>query len=69
MTYSGIHITKDTGLSLPASERVEILIAGPFDDPEEGFGLQQALLEEVAAQNAAHGPDVDLIALRRGDQA
>ena len=35
---------------MPASERVEILIAGPFDDPEEGFGLQQALLEEVAAQ-------------------
>jgi octanoyl-[GcvH]:protein N-octanoyltransferase len=34
---------------LPASERVEILIAGPFDAPEDGFGLQQALLEEVAA--------------------
>jgi octanoyl-[GcvH]:protein N-octanoyltransferase len=29
---------------------VEILVAGPFDDPEDGFGLQQALLEEVAAQ-------------------
>jgi lipoate-protein ligase A len=28
---------------------VEILIAGPFDAPEDGFGLQQALLEEVAA--------------------
>jgi octanoyl-[GcvH]:protein N-octanoyltransferase len=28
---------------------VEILIAGPFDDPEDGFGLQQAVLEEVAA--------------------
>jgi octanoyl-[GcvH]:protein N-octanoyltransferase len=34
---------------LPASKRVEILIAGPFDDPEDGFGLQQAVLEEVAA--------------------
>jgi octanoyl-[GcvH]:protein N-octanoyltransferase len=34
---------------LPASERVEILVAGPFDDPEDGFGLQQAVLEEVAA--------------------
>jgi len=28
---------------------VEILDAGPFDDPEDGFGLQQAVLEEVAA--------------------
>jgi lipoate-protein ligase A len=28
---------------------VEILVAGPFDDPEDGFGLQQAVLEEVAA--------------------
>jgi octanoyl-[GcvH]:protein N-octanoyltransferase len=28
---------------------VEILIAGSFDDPEDGFGLQQAVLEEVAA--------------------
>jgi octanoyl-[GcvH]:protein N-octanoyltransferase len=28
---------------------VEILITGPFDDPEDGFGLQQAVLEEVAA--------------------
>jgi octanoyl-[GcvH]:protein N-octanoyltransferase len=29
---------------------VEILIAGPFADPEDGFGLQQAVLEEVATQ-------------------
>jgi lipoate-protein ligase A len=29
---------------------VEILVAGPFDDPEDGFGLQQAVLEEVAVQ-------------------
>ena len=29
---------------------MEILVAGPFDDPEDGFGLQQALLEEVAAR-------------------
>ena len=35
---------------MPASRRVEILVAGPFDDPEDGFGLQQAVLEEVAAQ-------------------
>ena len=35
---------------MPASERVEILVSGPFDDPEDGFGLQQAVLEEVAAQ-------------------
>jgi octanoyl-[GcvH]:protein N-octanoyltransferase len=34
---------------LRTSERVEILIAEPFDDPEDGFGLQQAVLEEVAA--------------------
>src|ERR687897_299800 len=27
-----------------------MLVAGPFDDPEVGFGLQQAVLEEVAAQ-------------------
>jgi len=27
---------------------VEILVAEPFDDPEDGFGLQQAVLEEVA---------------------
>jgi len=33
---------------------VEILVAGPFDDPEDGFGLQQAILEEVAA--AERGP-------------
>jgi octanoyl-[GcvH]:protein N-octanoyltransferase len=41
---------------LPASRRVEILVAGPFDDPEDGFGLQQAVLEEVAAQE--RGPAV-----------
>jgi octanoyl-[GcvH]:protein N-octanoyltransferase len=35
---------------LPASERTEIVVAGPFEDPEDGFGLQQAVLEEVAAQ-------------------
>ena len=29
--------------------RMKILVAGPFDDPEDGFGLQQAVLEEVAA--------------------
>jgi octanoyl-[GcvH]:protein N-octanoyltransferase len=29
--------------------RVEILIANPLGDPEVGFGLQQAVLEEVAA--------------------
>ena len=29
---------------------MEILVTGPFDDPEDGFGLQQAVLEEVAAQ-------------------
>jgi octanoyl-[GcvH]:protein N-octanoyltransferase len=28
---------------------VEILVAGPLDVPEDGFGLQQAVLEEVAA--------------------
>ena len=28
---------------------MEILIAEPIDDPEVGFGLQQAVLEEVAA--------------------
>jgi octanoyl-[GcvH]:protein N-octanoyltransferase len=33
---------------LQASERVEILVAGPLDEPEDGFGLQQAVLEEVA---------------------
>jgi len=35
---------------LPASEGVEILVARTFDDPEDGFGLQQAVLEEVAAR-------------------
>ena len=30
---------------------MEILVAGPFDDPEDGFGLQQAVLEEVAAHH------------------
>ena len=29
---------------------MEILVAGLFDDPEDGFGLQQAVLEEVAEQ-------------------
>lgn len=28
---------------------MEILVAGPFETPEDGFGLQQAILEEVAA--------------------
>src|SRR5215217_3272816 len=28
---------------------MEILVTEPFDDPEVGFGLQQAVLEEVAA--------------------
>ena len=28
---------------------MEILLAGQLDDPEDGFGLQQAVLEEVAA--------------------
>lgn len=28
---------------------MEILVAEPFDNPEDGFGLQQAVLEEVAA--------------------
>jgi octanoyl-[GcvH]:protein N-octanoyltransferase len=28
---------------------MEILVAEPFDDPEDGFGLQQAVLEEVTA--------------------
>lgn len=35
---------------MPASESVQILVVGPFDDPEDGFGLQQAVLEEVAGQ-------------------
>jgi len=34
---------------LREGESVEILVAGPLDDPEVGFGLQQAVLEEVAA--------------------
>ena len=34
---------------MPARESMEILVAGSFDDPEDGFGLQQAVLEEVAA--------------------
>ena len=37
------------GSSSRARERVEILLPGPIDDPEVGFGLQQAVLEEVAA--------------------
>jgi octanoyl-[GcvH]:protein N-octanoyltransferase len=37
------------GTSLRANEKMECLVAGPFDDPEIGFGLQQAVLEEVAA--------------------
>ena len=28
---------------------MEILVADPFDNPEDGFGLQQAVLEEVAS--------------------
>ena len=28
---------------------MEILVTDPLDDPEDGFGLQQAVLEEVAA--------------------
>jgi lipoate-protein ligase A len=28
---------------------MEILVSEPFDDPEDGFGLQQAVLEEIAA--------------------
>jgi octanoyl-[GcvH]:protein N-octanoyltransferase len=34
---------------LHASKSMQILVAEPFDDPEVGFGLQQAVLEEVAA--------------------
>jgi octanoyl-[GcvH]:protein N-octanoyltransferase len=34
---------------LHASKGMEILIAEPLDNPEVGFGLQQAVLEEVAA--------------------
>ncbi|HEX2728284.1 MAG TPA: hypothetical protein VHM16_00930, partial [Rubrobacteraceae bacterium] len=33
---------------------VEILVAEPFENPEDGFGLQQAILEEVA--EAERGP-------------
>lgn len=29
---------------------MEILVAEPFENPEDGFGLQQAVLEEVAAE-------------------
>ena len=32
---------------------MEILVAEPFDNPEDGFGLQQAVLEEVAAGERA----------------
>ena len=34
---------------MPASRRAEILIAKDLGTPEDGFGLQQAVLEEVAA--------------------
>ena len=34
---------------MPATERVEVLVAEPLDDPEVGFGLQQAVLEDVGA--------------------
>ena len=34
---------------MDASKSMEILVTEPFDDPEVGFGLQQAVLEEVAA--------------------
>jgi octanoyl-[GcvH]:protein N-octanoyltransferase len=34
---------------LPANSHMQILVAEPFDDPEDGFGLQQAILEEIAA--------------------
>lgn len=34
---------------MPVSESAQILVAEPLDDPEIGFGLQQAVLEEVAA--------------------
>ena len=36
-----------------ANEGMEILVAEPFDDPEDGFGLQQAVLEEVASGERA----------------
>lgn len=32
-----------------AGESVEVVVAGVLEDPETGFGLQQAVLEEVAA--------------------
>ena len=35
---------------MSANSQVQILVTEPFDDPEDGFGLQQALLEEVAAR-------------------
>ena len=35
---------------MSANSQVQILVTEPFDDPEDGFGLQQAVLEEVAAQ-------------------
>ena len=35
---------------MPEIERAEILVAGPFEDPADGFGLQQVVLEEVAAR-------------------
>ena len=34
---------------MPVSERVEVLLAEPLYEPEVGFGLQQAVLEEVGA--------------------
>jgi len=34
---------------LPAVSQVEILVAEALEEPEDGFGLQQALLEEVAS--------------------
>ena len=34
---------------MPATERVEVLVTEPLDDPEVGFGLQQAVLEDVGA--------------------
>src|SRR4028119_501720 len=37
------------GSSWPAADAVEILAAGTLQDPEDGFGLQQAVLEEVAS--------------------
>ncbi len=34
---------------MPASKRMEILVAKDLQSPEDGFGLQQAVLEEVAS--------------------